>query len=48
VRGGFSASGGDPLFLLKSPIAVTFLITAILILIFAGRPATPKRPLNKH
>ncbi|MHA1165517.1 MAG: tripartite tricarboxylate transporter permease [Alphaproteobacteria bacterium] len=43
VRGGYSASGGDPLFLLKSPIAVTFLVIAILILLFAGRPSAPKR-----
>jgi len=43
VRGGYSASGGDPLFLLKSPIALGFLITAGFILIFAGRSSAPKR-----
>ncbi|MEM6678071.1 MAG: tripartite tricarboxylate transporter permease [Pseudomonadota bacterium] len=37
IRGGFSASGGDPYFLLKSPIAVTFLILAVLLLLFANR-----------
>ncbi len=36
VRGGFSASGGDPYFLLKSPIAVTFLVLAVLLLVFAN------------
>jgi putative tricarboxylic transport membrane protein len=40
VRGGYSASGGDPLFLLKSPIALGFLITAVFILIFAGRSSS--------
>lgn len=37
VRGGYSASGGDALFLLKSPIALTFLAASVFILIFAGR-----------
>ena len=33
VRNGFSASGGDPLFLLKSPLAVVFLSLAAVIII---------------
>ena len=37
VRGGFTASGGDPLFLLKSPIALVFLTLSLLLLTFAGR-----------
>jgi len=37
VRGGYSASGGDPLFLIKSPIALAFLLAAGLILYFATR-----------
>jgi len=37
VRGGYSASGGDPLFLVKSPIALAFLLAAGLILYFATR-----------
>ncbi len=41
IRGGYSASGGDPLFLLKSPIALAFLVMAVLILIFAN-PARRK------
>ncbi|MEM9783149.1 MAG: tripartite tricarboxylate transporter permease [Pseudomonadota bacterium] len=36
IRGGFSASGGDPYFLLKSPIAVTFLVMAVMLLAFAN------------
>jgi len=41
IRGGYSASGGDALFLLKSPLAVTFLIGAVLILVFANRQTRP-------
>ncbi len=37
VRGGYSASGGDALFLLKSPLALIFLATAVAIVIIAGR-----------
>ena len=37
IRGGYSASGGDPFFLVKSPIALVFLGLAVFILIFAGR-----------
>ena len=37
IRGGYSASGGDALFLLKSPIAVVFLILSVLIIVLAGR-----------
>ena len=36
IRGGYSASGSDPLFLLKSPIALTFLVMAGLILFYAN------------
>ncbi len=36
IRGGYSASGSDPLFLLKSPIALTFLVRAGLILFYAN------------
>jgi putative tricarboxylic transport membrane protein len=38
VRGGYSASGGDAWFLLKSPLAVVFLLMALAIAAFAGRP----------
>jgi len=42
IRGAYSASGGDPLFLLKSPIAVVLLATAVLLVVFASRTrATP-------
>jgi len=37
VRGGFSASGGDPWFLLKSPLALVLLGLAVLILAIAAR-----------
>lgn len=37
IRGGYSASGGDPLYLLKSPIALAFLAMAVFILVFAGK-----------
>ncbi|MBO6520239.1 MAG: tripartite tricarboxylate transporter permease [Rhodospirillales bacterium] len=40
VRGGYSASGGDPLFLLKSPIALAFLVASVLIVYFATRKAS--------
>ncbi len=42
VRGGYSASGGDPWFLLKSPLAVAFLAAALLVVLFAGRPLRPR------
>lgn len=35
VNGGFSASGGDPLFLLRSPLAVIFLLAAAAIVLRA-------------
>ncbi len=38
VRGGYSASGGDAWFMLKSPLAVIFLAAAAAILLLAGRP----------
>jgi putative tricarboxylic transport membrane protein len=37
VRGGYSASGADPLFMLKSPMAVTFLVLAAFIMVYAAR-----------
>lgn len=37
IRGGYSASGGDSLFLLKSPLAMVFIIASILILVLANR-----------
>ena len=37
IRGGYSASGGDPLFLLKSPLSLAFLAAALAIVVFAGR-----------
>jgi len=37
IRGGYSASGGDPLFLVKSPLALLFLAIALLIIVFASR-----------
>jgi len=37
IRGGYSASGGDPFFLLKSPLALLFLAMSVLIVIFVGR-----------
>jgi putative tricarboxylic transport membrane protein len=37
VRGGFTASGGDPLFLVKSPIALAFLTLAGLLIVYGGR-----------
>jgi putative tricarboxylic transport membrane protein len=36
IRGGYSASGCDALFLIKSPIALTFLVMAGLILFYAN------------
>ncbi|MEZ5739041.1 MAG: tripartite tricarboxylate transporter permease [Burkholderiaceae bacterium] len=37
VRGGYSASGNDPLFMLKSPIAMTMLLASVLIVYMATR-----------
>lgn len=42
VRGGFTSSGGDPLFLLKSPISVLFLVLAVMLLVFAGKRRAPE------
>ncbi len=42
IRGGYSASGGDALFLLKSPLAVFFMFTAILIVVFVSRQSAGK------
>lgn len=46
VRGGYSASGGDPYFLLKSPIALSFLALAALLVIFAGK--NQQTPAPRH
>jgi putative tricarboxylic transport membrane protein len=46
VRGGYSASGGDPYFLLKSPIALSFLALAALLVIFASK--NQKTPALRH
>lgn len=43
IRGGFSASGGDPLFLVKSPIAMLFLGLSVLVLVFANRTGLQER-----
>lgn len=37
VRGGYSASGGDAWFMLKSPLALALLLAALAIVLFAGR-----------
>ncbi len=37
IRGGYSASGGDPFFLIKSPLALAFLATAVLIVVLSSR-----------
>jgi putative tricarboxylic transport membrane protein len=37
IRGGFSASGSDPWFLLKSPLALVFIAASLLILALANR-----------
>ncbi len=48
VRGAYTASGGDALFFLKSPIALAFLALAVLVVVFgsrrAGTLATAPRP----
>ena len=41
IRGGYSASGGDALFLVKSPIALAFLAASVFIIYFATRRAKP-------
>jgi putative tricarboxylic transport membrane protein len=37
IRQAFSVSGSDPWFLLKSPLALTFLVSAVLVAIFLSR-----------
>ena len=37
IRQAFSASGADPWFMLKSPIAVVFLVAAVVVAIFLSR-----------
>ncbi len=41
IRGGYSASGGDAFYMLKSPLAMAFILTSVLILVFANRPKKP-------
>jgi putative tricarboxylic transport membrane protein len=41
IRGGYSASGGDALFLVKSPIALAFLVASVFIIYFATRRTKP-------
>ncbi|MEM7438914.1 MAG: tripartite tricarboxylate transporter permease [Pseudomonadota bacterium] len=43
ARQAFSATGGDPFFLVKSPIAAVFLILTIAVVIFAARPSPAKK-----
>lgn len=45
IRGGYSASGSDPWFLLKSPLALFFLACAVAVLVFATRRSS--RPYTK-
>jgi len=37
IRGGYSASGNDPLFLVKSPMALVFLAMSVAIVVVMGR-----------
>jgi len=37
IRGGYSASGGDPFFLLKSPLALVFLAMSVAIVVLVSR-----------
>ncbi len=37
VRGGYSASGNDPFFLLKSPLALALMALSVIIVVLAGR-----------
>lgn len=37
IRGGYSASGGDAFFLVKSPVALLFIVASVAILAFANR-----------
>ncbi|MCB2030703.1 MAG: tripartite tricarboxylate transporter permease, partial [Rhodoferax sp.] len=37
IRQAFAVSGADPWFLVKSPIALGFLVTAVLVAVFLGR-----------
>lgn len=43
IRGGYSASGGDPFFLVKSPIALVFLILSVVIVVYANRSKSGAR-----
>ncbi len=43
VRGGFSASGGDPYFMLRSPIALVMLGLSVLLLVRMLRTGRPDR-----
>lgn len=43
IRGGYSASGGDPFFLVKSPLALVFLTIAVAIVVLASRQSRETR-----
>lgn len=43
VRQAFSASGSDPWFLLRSPIALAFLVLAVVVALFLGRNPVGRR-----
>ena len=43
ARSAFSASGGDPWFLLKSPIALVFLTLALVVIVWFSRANTNER-----
>ena len=42
IRGGYSASGNDPLFLVKSPLALVFLAMSVAIGVLMGRRSGKK------
>lgn len=44
IRGGYSASGGDAFFLVKSPLALAFLAASVAIVVLAGRRSEKKAP----
>ena len=46
VRGGYSASGGAPCFVLKSPITLTFLVLTVALIVGAGRHGQDAAPVN--
>lgn len=48
VRNAFSASGGDPFFLLKSPLAVIFILLSVVIIVRAIRNQQASAPAALH